>query len=208
MKKTVLMLFVVVSTMLSSVATAQMKFLKGRDYRELKNPLPLQVAGKPEVIEFFSYACPHCANLHPTVVKWKNTQKPADVTFFEVPALGGMWTFVARVKYTAKKLGLSDDFDAAYFQAIHNKRQRRLLGDKDTAFKFIAEHGNVGIDAIEKAWNSLQVKRDMQRSETLFNASGLSSVPAVVVNGRYVVTINQPEKTFDVVNFLLATTQP
>ena len=33
---------------------------EGKDYTRLANPVPVETGKKIEVIEFFSYGCPHC----------------------------------------------------------------------------------------------------------------------------------------------------
>lgn len=210
MKKILVSMALVVMTMVSHSALAQMKYLKGRDYTVLENPLPLQKTGQKEVLEFFSYVCPHCASLHPDLMTWVEKKKPADVAFYPMPALGGSWTFVGRVKFTAEKLGLGKDFDQAYFDAIHKDGQRKYRGDKDAAFAMMAKFANVGVDQVEKAWDSLAVKNKMRRSAELWQQAAIQGVPALVVNGKYVVSLSATgaEHMLEVVDFLLATTQP
>ncbi|MGY0399136.1 MAG: thiol:disulfide interchange protein DsbA/DsbL [Ostreibacterium sp.] len=210
MKKIIFSAILVTASLFASVAIAQMKFLEGRDYQVLAKPLSLQKAGEKEVVEFFSYACPHCANLNPTLMKWVENKKPVDATFYQIPALGGTWTFLAQVKLAAEKLGLGHDFDQAYFDAIHKKRIRSLLGDKEKAVDFIAEFAKIDVSKVEKAWNSLQVKNNMKRSAELWNQAGVTGVPTIVVNGKYSVSLSQtgPDYMLEVIDFLLLTTKP
>src|SRR5438270_11108982 len=42
----------------SGAASAQL--VEGKNYDRIKNPQPTESGNKIEVIEFFSYACPHC----------------------------------------------------------------------------------------------------------------------------------------------------
>jgi len=39
--------------------------VEGTDYRKIEPPLPTTTPGKIEVIEFFSYMCPHCKEFYP-----------------------------------------------------------------------------------------------------------------------------------------------
>ncbi len=209
MKKFLLSVALFAVTLFSQNAMAQMKYLQGRDYQVLKNPLPLQKSGQKEVLEFFSYSCPHCSDLNPELVKWEKERKPKDVAFYQMPALGGSWTFVGRVKFTADKLGLGEDFDKTYFDLIHKERQRKYMGDEDAAFDLLAEKANVSTDEVKKAWNSLWVKNQMQKSNKLWLQSGVTGVPVLIVNGKYEVNMTSggAERLFDVVEFLLATDQ-
>src|SRR6476620_1450996 len=68
---------------LSSVSHAALQ--AGRDYEALQAPQPTQVpAGKTEIIEFFSFACPHCYEAHRKVLEWAH-KLPSNVTFRQVP---------------------------------------------------------------------------------------------------------------------------
>ncbi len=193
------------ATLWVAQASAQpLLYNEGVDYTVLPTPLPLQKAGQNEVIEFFSYACPHCAGIEPHIIKWSETKKPADVGLYQLPALGGdMWTFTGRAKFTAQKLGLSHTFDQQYFTAIHKDGKRRLLGDKDYTFDFIAKAAKVDVSEVEKAWNSLQVKSNMVKSNQLAQQAKINAVPAIIVNGKYLVKINSYDFS-SVVDYLLA----
>ncbi len=210
MKKVLLSLGLLLMTVFAQNALAQMKYFAGRDYEVLNNPLPLQKTGEKEVLEFFSYACPHCADLNPELTKWEKENKPVDVGFYQMPAVGGSWTFVGRVKFTAEKLGLGEAFDTTYFDLLHKEHQRKYIGDEEAAFALLAEKAKVDKAEVEKAWNSLSVKNKMQKSAQLWKQSGLSGVPTIIVNGKYVVSVTSAgkERLFDVIEFLLATTNP
>lgn len=56
----------------------------GIDFLPVDPPQPTDSAGKIEVMEFFSYGCPHCADLHPLLKAWAK-QLPADVVLRRVP---------------------------------------------------------------------------------------------------------------------------
>ncbi len=189
---------------IANSAMAQIRFIEGKDYKVIENPLPLHKAGENEVLEFFSYACGHCANLEPRLLKWVAEEKPKDVGFYTIPAVGGrMWTFVAQVKFTAEKLGLDHQFDAKYFKAIHEDGERALLGDKEKAFEFIMKEGKFTEEQVEKAWNSLQIKNSLSKSNHLWQQAKLEGVPALIVNGKYLVEMRQYDELFDVIEFLL-----
>ncbi|MBS9778067.1 MAG: thiol:disulfide interchange protein DsbA/DsbL [Gammaproteobacteria bacterium] len=210
MKKIILSTILFIAAVFSSNVFAQALFVEGRDYKVLEQSLPLQKTGEKEVVEFFSFACPHCASLHPVLTNWVKNSKPVDTTFYPMPATGGMWAFVAQVKFTADKLSAGDDFDQAYFDAIHKDNQRKYLGDKDAAFTLIQKYTNVGEEQIEKAWNSLAVKNNMRKSADLWQKSGLTGVPVVIVNGKYVVSLSAKgaDHMLNVINYLLAITKP
>ena len=44
-----------------TVSSAAVDLREGTNYKRLQNPQPVETGDKVEVIEFFSYGCPHCA---------------------------------------------------------------------------------------------------------------------------------------------------
>src|SRR5205814_843410 len=82
-----------------------------------------------EVIKFFSYGCPHCADLEPFVEDWLKTLPP-DVQFRRVPVLfQPRWVSLARVYYTLEALGVDTKLTPEVFSAVH-KQGIDLANDK------------------------------------------------------------------------------
>src|SRR3974377_689799 len=78
--------------------------VEGRDYVRLKYPQPVETGKKIEVIEFFSYGCPHCSDLEPYLQPWLKTL-PADVQFRRVPVMFQQrWEGLAKIYYTLEAL--------------------------------------------------------------------------------------------------------
>src|SRR6187455_872762 len=83
---------------LAPIASAQSG--EGREYVRLKQPVPVETGKKIEVIEFFSYGCPHCAELEPHLDAWL-AKLPQDVAFRRVPVMFQQrWTPLAKIYYT------------------------------------------------------------------------------------------------------------
>ena len=60
--------------------------VEGKDFVRLPTPAPVAApAGKVEVVEFFSYGCPHCYSFEPLLEPWVK-KLPPDVAFRRVPA--------------------------------------------------------------------------------------------------------------------------
>lgn len=205
MKKMMASVVVLFSLLTLPAAKAQLLFNEGQDYQVLPQPLPLQKAGENEVVEFFSYTCPHCYNLEPALLRWVAEKKPENVGFYPVHVVGGSWTLPATVKYTAAKLGLGKAFDQQYFAEFHKNRNRRVANEKTAAINFIAEKSGIDKAEVEKAWNSLQVKSALKRSHAMMEKANIQGVPAVVVNGKYLVQLTEYQRFFSVIEFLLAT---
>ena len=48
-----------------SAGLARAQMVEGKNYQRLSTPVPVETGKKIEVIEFFSFGCPHCADLEP-----------------------------------------------------------------------------------------------------------------------------------------------
>ncbi len=173
-------------------------FEEGRDYVRLPTPMPPTTPDRIEVIEFFSYTCPHCYDLDPTVQAWLK-RKPENVTFTRIAvAFGASWEPSARAYYAAEALGVADKMHQPLFDAIH--RDKRKLGGEDELAAFFAEHG-VNQDVFRKAYQSFQTETQLRRGNQLAQRHGVRGVPAVIVGGQY--DIRSP-RIFEVVDFLVA----
>lgn len=175
-------------------------FQEGKDYVRLATPVPAEIPDKPEVIEFFSYRCPHCYQLEPIAEAWLK-HKPENVVYVRVPVSGGFnpdYQAAARAYYAAEALGVLDKVHQPLFDAIH--KERRPMSTVDELAAFFAEHG-VDQGAFRKAYESFQTETRLRRSDQLARRYGVRGVPAVFVNGQYEV---RSQQLFEVVDFLLA----
>src|SRR5574339_634003 len=55
-----------------------------KEYKLINPPQKTESGKQIEVVEFFSYACPHCADFEPYLQSWEQ-RKPKDVAFKMVP---------------------------------------------------------------------------------------------------------------------------
>ena len=65
------------------VPAAEPRLREGIDYVRLTRPAPPSEPGI-EVLEFFSYGCPHCHEFEPVVRKWRASLSK-DIAFRRVP---------------------------------------------------------------------------------------------------------------------------
>ena len=104
-------------------------------------------AGKIEVIEFFSYGCPHCYALEPTLEGWAK-RLPADVAFKRVPVgFNALYENYQKIYYALEAMGQVEHMHRKVFDAIHQQRQR-LDKDADIA-AFMTANGVDGAKFIE-----------------------------------------------------------
>ena len=154
-------------------------------YRELPTPQPTSDPDRVEVVEVFWYGCPHCHRFQAYLEPWLETL-PSHVRFVRMPAVfDEVWEVHARAYYIAAALGVLGDLHREIFAAIHGEGRR--LATMDAVRAFFAEHGVDGSE-FDAAARSFSVQSGVQRSLVMQSRYGLRGVPALIVNGRYLVS--------------------
>ena len=181
------------ASLAAGLASAQ---AAGKDYQVLNPPQPTESTGKVEVIEFFSYACPHCHSLQPSLGAWLK-RKPADVEFKRVPAIfQDSWVPYARLYYTLDALGLVDRLHHDVFAAVHNQKVR--LQEPKVLFDWVASKG-VDRQKFADAYNSFAVQSLTQRASEVTRRYNVPFTPALVIDGRYLTgpSMTSPGSSID-----------
>jgi thiol:disulfide interchange protein DsbA len=178
-------------------------FREGVDYELLQQPGKVEVPGKIEVREFFSFSCPHCFRLESFTSEWKPKQAE-DVNFVMTPAaMRKDWEPLAHAYYVAEALGKLEQIKPDLFDAIHVKK-KQLFTQSELA-GFFKGYG-VSEDDFNKLYNSFSVRVKVRQATALAKTYRLRGVPALVVNAKYLVK-TQSDKTFAdmlaVVDFLV-----
>jgi len=165
----------------------------------LLQPQPTENPAKIEVIEFFSYACGHCANLSAPLEAW-TAKQPSDVLVKRVAVPGGAaWTIAARLYYTLEITGDLAKLDGEVFKAIHE--QRVMLFDEKKMLEWLATKG-VNTQKFGDVYKSFSVQSRLARAEQLSEAYRKAlpkelaenfGVPAIFVDGRFLVGGRGPE---------------
>jgi thiol:disulfide interchange protein DsbA len=172
-------------SLLALALPAQAQLAAGVDFAEIKPALQVDNPARIEVVEFFSYACPHCSDLNPLVRKWA-AKLPADVAFKRVPVSfnSPFYQLMAKLFYTLDAIGEMERLDAAAFDAIHVKGLK-LIDEKSVQEWAVSQ----GVDAkkFSDAFKSFSTDSNVKRADQLSRAAKIPGVPALVVDGRYLV---------------------
>jgi thiol:disulfide interchange protein DsbA len=156
---------------------------EGREYTRLKNPQPIETGKKIEVIEFFSYGCPHCNDLEPFLDDWLK-RLPPDVQFRRVPVMFQQrWEPLARIYYTLDALGEESRLSPEVFRAIH---VNSLPLYQDKAFFDWAASKGLDRNKVADTYNSFAVSSKFNRAKGLAAAYNIQSVPTIVVDGKFI----------------------
>lgn len=188
-----------------TAADVPSKYVLDQHYKAVRQAAPA-TPGKVEVMEVFSYSCPHCYQFEPMVTKWLGS-KPAGVEFVRQPWSLGQAAALPRSKaaYAAQQLGVFEQFHKALFSSIH-AQGKVMATESDLEALFVA---STGLDAQQyrDAYASFATDNHVRRGENLVREMGLSSVPTMVVDGRWYVNGSMAggnDKVFAVVDFLVS----
>lgn len=165
-------------------AWAQGGAVEGRQYLRIK-PVPVETGKKIEVIEFFSYGCPHCGEFEPVVQQWLKTI-PADVAFRRIPVnFQPRWVNLAKIYYTLEAMGEEATLSPEVFVAIHGKGL--ALWDSDKFFDWAATKG-LDRKKVEDLFNSFTISGRVNRATQLAQAYNIQEVPTVIIDGKFITS--------------------
>lgn len=182
-----------------SVNAMAADFVAGKDYTVVQNPGKVDVPGKIEVREFFWYGCGHCFNLEPHMQAWLK-KIPKDVNFVRTPAaMNPLWEQGARAYFVSEALGVRKRSHLPLFHTNHAGSQQVL--QKDQFAKFFTKYG-IPEAKFNSTYNSFAITAKVSQANKLAQQYQLSGVPAVVVNGKYVVQ-GEDQKVVQVVEYLI-----
>ncbi|MGL4233528.1 MAG: thiol:disulfide interchange protein DsbA/DsbL [Casimicrobium sp.] len=162
-------------------AAAQQQFAEGKEFTRLKNPQAVESGAKIEVIEFYSYGCPHCKDLEEHLGPWIK-KVPENVSFKRVPvAFQPAWTNLGKIYYTLEAMN-RDDLTVKVFQAIHGANIK--LQEEKAFFDWAANNG-LDVAKVKELWNSFSINSKMNRAKTLAGNYAVDSVPMIFVDGKF-----------------------
>jgi thiol:disulfide interchange protein DsbA len=181
MKRLALQVVAILAALVLTSASAA-DLVEGKEYTRLKIPHVVDTGKKLEVIEFFSYGCPHCNDLEPYLQAWVKTLPP-DVQFRRVPVMfQDRWKSLARDYYTLEALGEDMRLSPDVFKAVH-VANLPLYQEK----AFVDWAASKGLDKAKVAdtYNSFGVDSKMKRAAVLAQEYNVQAVPTVVVDGKF-----------------------
>lgn len=194
-------IFAIASIFLLAFSVQAARFKAGEDYQILDLPK----SQTPTITEFFSFYCPHCYHSQ-GLMEDLQKQIPSEVPFHKNPVSfmgGNMGKPFSKAYATAIMLGVESKIEPVLFNRIHELKKPPTT-ELELRQLFIDE----GVDGekYDGAYNSFAVNAMANRFDKAFQATGLTGVPAVVVNGKYHVTtktIKTPKDYYMLVNHLL-----
>lgn len=181
--------------------TAQaVEYKEGTHYQVVKQT----ATATPEVMEFFSFYCGHCASLEPFIINLK-ANLADDVKFQKshVNFLGKeMGPQITRAYAAAEILQVEDKVTELIFDQLHN--QGKAVNGEQGILE-IFEKAGISQEEAQSALQSFPVNglaSQMKRNTETFAIRG---VPTLIVNGKYKVntgSVRSEEEFIALVDFL------
>lgn len=157
-----------------------------RDYALIEPAQATQAPpGRIEVLEFFWFGCPHCADMHPRMQVWASKLAP-DVAFGLRPAVfRESWVAGARLHHTLAALGELERRAEAVFEAV--QLDEADIAQEAVLAKWVVSQG-LDRERFFSLYHSEAVKAQAAAATKSSKDYQLRGVPAFVVDGRYLTS--------------------
>jgi thiol:disulfide interchange protein DsbA len=184
--------------------TAWSEFKEGENYVRYPRAFPVATGEKIEVREIFWYGCPHCYNLEPDLQRWEKNSMPDNVELIRMPGIfRDTWVPYARAFYAFQAMGVLDKMHDALMIEIHQKKHQ--VNSRDEIADLVEAKG-FDKKAFLSAYNSFSVDSQSRQAAILTKRYGITGVPAIIVDGRFVTGAGQAggqKQLFELINHLV-----
>lgn len=185
------------------------KWKEGVHYKLLDKP----ASSSPEIVEFFSFWCPHCFSFEPLVAKIKEKMDPK-VAFNKVQVnfMGYVGPDVqddaTRAMLIGRAMKQEDKVNDAVFRYIHQQRGT-VTGLSD--LRNVVVVNDIDGEAFDKMAASFGVNSMLKKNNQKIDdyRSDVRAVPTFIVNGRYQAVFTRDMTQEDIVDLIVwLSTQP
>ncbi|MDE2219431.1 MAG: thiol:disulfide interchange protein DsbA/DsbL [Gammaproteobacteria bacterium] len=175
---------------------------EGTQYFLVSPPQPTAVAaGKVEVVEIFSYACPACNHFYPVIDRLK-AALPTGVQWRFLPASWHPeedWKVFQRAYFAASSLGIADRLHDRIFDAVWKSgelatmeagggRLKSPLPSLADVAQYYEQLAKLEPGTFLEAAHSFSVDAQMREADAQIIAYQADSTPSLIINGKYRLT--------------------
>ncbi|MDX8410832.1 MAG: thiol:disulfide interchange protein DsbA/DsbL [Mariprofundaceae bacterium] len=154
-------------------------------YKLIDPPIQVHESGYIEVVEWFWYASPDGYILSSALAEWAKPL-PDDVLLHRMPAvLKDDWAILADVYFAFEQMGIDEKMHARTYHAV--VKQGLNWSDERFLFDWVDREG-VDVAAFASTFRSASVYKKRLQATHLGKDIGLKSVPAFLVQGKYMIT--------------------
>lgn len=209
-----------VATLLLPLAAPAATWTEGIHYVRVTPPQQTTVpAGKIEVMEVFSYACPACNAFQPVIEKLRSTLPPKAQVVFLPAAFNPQedWPMFQRAFFAAQALGIAERTHQAMFDAVWKtgelgvttagNRLKDPLPSLADAARFYARVAGVDPQKFLAMANSFAIDSKVRAADAQILAMHVESTPTLIVNGKYRVirdSVQTNDQVMELVRYLVA----
>jgi thiol:disulfide interchange protein DsbA len=172
------------------LSTQASDFKEGTHYEVVKQT----ATANPEVLEFFSFYCPHCFKFEPLMEQLKaNLGEDVTIRKNHVNFLGKeMGSQLTQAFAAAELLEVEDKVSSLIFDQIHT--QRKQINGEEGILAIFEKAGisNAETKGALASFPVTGIASQMKRNTETFKIRG---VPALIVNGKYQVITNSVKST-------------
>lgn len=223
MKKIGLALIAVVlyASALPARAAPAQQWVEGTNYVLLDQPQATTVpAGKVEVMEIFSYACPFCDKFEPIIDQIeRGLPHYAQMVFLPASFIPTEdWPMFQQAYFAAQSLGIANRTHQAMYDAVWKTGQlatvdqstnqlKHPMPSLEDAARYYSQLTGVSQQRFLTAARSFGVANEMRQADAQIMAMQVPGTPCIVVDGKYRVvmeSLSSPQDVVSVVNFLVA----
>lgn len=179
-------------------------FIAGKDYEIINSTLEPTANDKVLVTEFFSYGCPWCYRIEPSLNQWAKRHQN-NIELKRIPVVFNKeWIYYAKAYYAADLLGIGTKLNPRLFKAIQTDKM--ILTSNQAMVDFFINNG-VNKETAESAFtNSTTVDMNVSEGNITMGKMHINAVPAIVVSNRYKTDLQMAqgeERLFKILDYLL-----
>ncbi|AKC32323.1 DsbA family protein [Candidatus Pantoea carbekii] len=158
-------------------------------YNILSKPVYIDSSKKPQVLEFFSFFCPHCYELeslyHVKDTIKKNLSKDVKIKRYHVDFIGDDLGPIATHAWAiAMVLGIEDKIILNIFDDVQKKN---IITDPESLKQAFIKAASISSKDYDTAWDSFIVKALVAQQQKATLDIDLKGVPIFLVNGKYMI---------------------
>jgi len=200
---------------------ASARWVEGTNYVVLDQAQPTTVpAGKVEVMEVFSYACPFCNKFQPVIHRLESSL-PSNAQMVFLPASFNSsedWPMFQRAYFAAQSLGIAKRTHQALYDAVWKTGQLAIedpsshalkhpLPSLEDAARCYSQLTGVSPQKFLAVARSFGVETEIREADAQVMAMQIPGTPCIVVDGKYRIvmdSLNSPDDVIGLVKFLVA----
>lgn len=153
-----------------------------------------QDKNKIQVVEFFSYGCYWCSQVHKPLSSWADGKKDTVAIYHYPAAFNQLWSHLAKIYLTVQHLDNAIEIDEKIFTAIHNDRVS--VWEKAEIKKIIVKNGG-NFDVFEQYFDSFVIINKLKKSEQLASSYKIDATPYIIIHGPHASYTTSLSKTRD-----------